>query len=374
MANSALNAAKAAKLLSKGTVSSYTAKVAEGIERCICAGLTVHLEGSPGTGKSSLIKMVAESLDLKVIDVRLSTKDTTDLSGLPDFVDVKNAAGEKIGRRMHFTPSTEFPLEGMDEIPVNPKTGQPYEGWLLFFDEISSATPSVQSAAYEVILDRMVGEYPLHERVAVVTAGNKESDQAVVFPMSTALRNRMVHIPYELKKDAWVEWARNNNIDSRLIAYVRWKPEHIEKFDPNNIQLNFASARTMEFTNRILEESGGVIDDVARMLIKGALGEGVGNEFMAFCNYYTEIPEIKDIVANPLTAPMPDQLGHQFALAGVIAQAMETSNCSALIQYAGRMDKEFQVVMAKDVATRKSTLLGHPDFLKWVNDNVDLFA
>ena len=67
-----------------------------------------------------------------------------------------------------------------------------YAGWLLFLDEFNSASVAVQAASYKIVLDRMVGKGHLHKNVAVVCAGNLESDGAIVEQMSTPLQSRLV--------------------------------------------------------------------------------------------------------------------------------------------------------------------------------------
>lgn len=114
-------------------------KAAQLITAMITANVPVNLIGSPGVGKSDVIKQVAADHNLKVIDFRLSTADPTDLSGLPFMKDGRST----------YLPNEAFPLES-DPIPTyvdaNGNTQQ-YAGWLLFLDEISNAPMSVQAAA-----------------------------------------------------------------------------------------------------------------------------------------------------------------------------------------------------------------------------------
>ena len=139
----------------------------------IRAKLVPMLVGSPGCGKSQIIYKIAQDYNLKVIDLRLAQCDPTDLAGFPTVN----------GKKADYLPMAHFPIEG-DEIPKG------YSGWLLFLDEMTSAPPAIQAAAYKLILDRMVGSHHLHKNVAIVGAGNLETDNAIVQPMSTALQSR----------------------------------------------------------------------------------------------------------------------------------------------------------------------------------------
>lgn len=96
----------------------------------IKAKLVPMLDGSPGIGKSQISHQIARDYNLKVIDVRLSQCDPTDLLGFPQI----------IGNRAGYVPMETFPIEG-DKIPEG------YVGWLLFLDEFNAASPAVQAAA-----------------------------------------------------------------------------------------------------------------------------------------------------------------------------------------------------------------------------------
>ena len=182
----------------------------------INADVPVNLIGSPGLGKSDTIKSVAEKLNLKVIDFRLSTADPTDLTGLPFIKD---------GRSV-FLPNEAFPLS-TDAVPEG------FSGWLLFLDEITNAPMAVQAASYKLILDREVGMHKLHDAVKIVSAGNKLDDgAAVVGEMSSALKSRMAHINIEISLKAWMDWALKANVHHSITSFLKFKPDALYNFDP----------------------------------------------------------------------------------------------------------------------------------------------
>ncbi|OZB41166.1 MAG: hypothetical protein B7X50_07665 [Alishewanella sp. 34-51-39] len=129
-----------------------------------------------------------------------------------------------------------FPLES-DEVPKG------YNGWLLFLDEFTSATRAVQASAYKLVLDRMVGDHYLHKNVAIVCAGNLETDGAIVEAMSTALQSRLVHFEVAVDSECWLEWAVKNDIDHRITSYIRFKPDNLYTFKADHTDKTYGSPR-----------------------------------------------------------------------------------------------------------------------------------
>ena len=75
-------------------------QAADLITTALKAKLVPMLHGSPAVGKSSIVKQIAKQFNLKVIDLRLSQCDPTDLMGFP-YIN-----GAKAG----YVPMDTFPI------------------------------------------------------------------------------------------------------------------------------------------------------------------------------------------------------------------------------------------------------------------------
>ena len=150
----------------------------------------IFLWGPPGIGKSDIIKQLGTELDAHVIDVRLSLWEPTDIKGIPYF--------DSNSGKMVWAPPSELPDE---ELASKHKT------IILFMDEMNSAAPSVQAAAYQLILNRRVGTYKLPDNVVMVAAGNRETDKGVTFRMPAPLANRFVHLEMTVDWDDYFDWC-----------------------------------------------------------------------------------------------------------------------------------------------------------------------
>lgn len=328
----------------------------------IKAKLVPMIHGSPAIGKSSIVHAIAEEFNLKVIDLRLSQCDPTDLLGFPRINEETNKAG--------YVPMETFPIAGDSLPPVTNEdgksTGKHYDGWLLFLDELPTAPPAVQAAAYKLILDRMVGVHKLHSKVAIVGAGNLESDNALVNPMSTALQSRLMHLTLKLDHKEWMDWARTRGTDFRITAFLGFKPEALHRFDPNHTDYTYPAPRTWHFVDNALKACGTTESDIFEYMAAGCVGDGMATEFINFCKVETELPKFKDIVMAPDTCKVPAEPSILWLLCGFIGNNIAMDNADQVMKYVKRLPAEFQVTALKEAVKRNVGLMSQASVQKWI--------
>ena len=319
------------------------------------ARLVPLVQGSPGIGKSSIAKQIAKEFNLKLIDVRLAQCDPVDLLGFPQIH--SNKAG--------YVPMDTFPIEG-DPIPSG------YSGWLILFDELTSAPPAIQAASYKILLDRMVGNHHLHKNVALMAAGNLETDNAIVQPMSTALQSRLVHLELVVDAKEWNEWASGFGIDHRITSYINFKPGMLYTFMPDHTDNTYACPRSWEFADRLLKVTELDDKDLLPMLA-GTISEGVAREFIGFCKIYQSLPTMDQIQSNPEAITVPDEPSVLFALTGSIAHNINKENATSLMKFVERLPVEFQVVTMKEAWRRNSTIKENAAVRNWISKSASSF-
>lgn len=344
--------------------------------QAIKAGLTPYIEGSPGIGKSAIPVEICERFNLKLIDLRLSQCEPTDLLGFPSI--------DKAANKASYVPMDTFPIKG-DVLPL--KTAEVkdtqgnvvtpavyYSGWLLFLDELSHADRSTQKASYKLILDKKVGDVPLHSNVLVVAAGNKESDNAFVEPMSTALQSRLCHLDMEIDVNDWIEWALNSGIDHRITSYIKWKPKLIYTFKPNHTEKTYACPRTWEHLSKVITQIP-IISKDDLPIIAGIVSESVAREFNAFCKLFTKIITADQIIANPHGIDVPSDPAVLYALTGSLAHNMTDVNCTSLMAFIGRLPMEFQVLTMREVVRRDKSIAKLQPIKDWRKASaIDLYS
>ena len=314
-------------------------KLREAMIRCLFAGLTPLVTSSPAIGKSDITQSIAKEYRLKLIDFRVPQADVTDFNGLP-FRNEQN--------RAEFLPFDIFPLED-DPIPEG------YDGWMIFLDELTSAPKHLQSPAYKLILDRMVGTKKLHPRVVIAAAGNLASDKAIVHEMSTALQSRLVHLELALSHSEWMDWAVKNKIDSRILAFLQFKPDLLHKFNPDHNDKTFAAPRTWGFVSKLIV--GQPVDMADLPLIAGAISPGPAQEFISFVKVFDELPKLADIIASPTTIAVPFEPSIKFALSTVLAEKMDSTNVGALCEFLERTPVECRVLCMRMLRQRAPEMM-----------------
>ena len=321
---------------------------------------SVMLWGPPGIGKSQAVRQIAKEIEentgkkVQVTDVRLLLFNPIDLRGIPTSNEDKTLA-------VWLKPQIFQMDEG--EGVVN----------ILFLDEISAAPQSVQAAAYQITLDRVVGEHKLPDNCIVIAAGNRTTDKSVAFRMPKALANRLLHIEVEGSFESWKRWAIGSGINEKVIGFLSFRQNYLMGFDSASDDLAFPTPRAWEMVSNLLNN---IDDDVEKMysLIAGIVGIGVAVEFRTWTKIYKELPDIEAIFDGQ-TPPMPQSTDTMYALtAAMISYAREHKNemgrIANSIRYANLMTPDFSTVLMRDYMflekDYKSKLMAIPEFVKWL--------
>jgi hypothetical protein len=239
----------------------------------------LFLWGPPGIGKSELVEGITNELGGLMIDLRLGQMEPTDIRGIPFY--------NKDSGKMDWAPPVELPDE---------ETASQYPIVVLFLDELNSAAPSVQSAAYQLILNRRIGKYILPKNVVMVAAGNRESDKGVTYRMPTPLANRFIHQEMKVDFASYQTWAVLNGIHKDVVGYLSFAKQDLYDFDAKSASRAFATPRSWTFVSQLLDDEDSD-DDTLTNLVAGTVGEGLAVKFMAHRKVAGRMPKPEDILS-----------------------------------------------------------------------------
>lgn len=304
----------------------------------------VMLWGPPGIGKSDLVHQVGMFTEHDVWEMRLSIMDPTEVKGIL-FPNTKTKEAN------WFFPDTL------------PKKGK----GILFLDEINTAPPAVQAAAYQLVLNRRLGEYVLPKDWRIVAAGNRMGDRGVTYAMPSPLANRFIHLDLDPDLDDWCLWAMKNGVANENIAFLRFKPDLLHKFDPATNPRAFPSPRTWVFVDEISKLN--LPPALEFEAVKGAVGEGPASERAAFLKTLKHMPKIDEILLNPEKVKVPEEPSVLYALSTALANVSSENNFDRLMIYVDRMPKEFQVVTVRTAIKRETGCDETKAYQKWAIEN-----
>lgn len=321
---------------------------------------SVMLWGPPGVGKSQGVRQLASEIAQRtgkrceVTDVRLLLFNPIDLRGIPTADKSKTLA-------VWLRPKI-FQMDESNDV-IN----------ILFLDEISAAPQSVQAAAYQITLDRTVGEHKLPDNCIVIAAGNRVTDKSVAYKMPKALANRLCHLEITGNGDAWMRWAVKNGIHEKVLGFLSFRTDLLMCFEAANDDLAFATPRSWEMVSNILGLMDGDVEK-SFSLIAGCVGLGTAIELRSWSKIYSKLPAIKDIFAGK-SCPMPDTSDAIYALIAsmtVYAREHKTDmkGIANSIRYALGFTPDFSAVLLKNyMAIEKGfreKLMKVPEFQRFV--------
>ena len=305
-------------------------------------GHTPFIWGDPGIGKSDTVRTVADTLKIDLVDLRLSIFDPTDLKGFP----VVKGSGKN--EAMHFVPPAVLPTKGKG---------------ILFLDELPAAPPAVQAAAYQLILDKKLGEYNLPAGWFIAAAGNHARNGGVHYSLPPALANRFVHIEMECSQEDWDAWAAQHDISDITRAFMRFRPALLHDMEARKTGMAFPTPRSWAFADDVAKQKLGVAEELE--LLKGTVGEGAAVEYLAFVKTARELPSANEILLSPDTAPVPTSPAAKYAVATMLERKADTKNFKQCMQYIQRLDVEYQTAFMHGITKHKRELCATKDYTDW---------
>jgi len=319
----------------------------------------VMLWGPPGVGKSQIIMQIGHKHDMPVIDIRLSQMEPSDLRGIPF----------KQNDRVEWAVPSILP-----DADAHGTSG------ILFLDEINSAAPSVSAAAYQLILDRRLGNYQVPDGWAIFAAGNRQGDRGVTYAMPAPLANRFSHYEIDLNLDDWVAWAFRAGMDERIIGFLRFRPELLFDFDPAHNPAAFPSPRSWEYAHRALQKFM-EFPDLLLGSLQACVGQAAGIECHAFMQSLDQMPDL-DRILNGEDTKAPEEIDLQYAVASaLVGRAIKAQGSDQagkvfgnILKYAGCFpQREMGVMLVSDMHRAIGNDLFEVDeFADWADSIADL--
>lgn len=324
---------------------------------------TPFLWGAAGVGKSSAIYELADKIEsetdktVKVTDIRLLLFSPVDLRGVP-VADAERQFTKWLMPKI-------FDMNSSESV-VN----------ILFLDELSAAPQTVQAAAYQICLDRKIGEFRLPENCIVIAAGNRTTDQSVAYKMPKALCNRLMHFNVSASFEEWRAWAVENKVSPKVIGYLAFDNSRL-CVEPESSDLAYCTPRSWVYVSNLLSLGFDDNFDVLAM-IAACVGLDAAKEFEAFCKGCMNMPPVDEILKGRCTT-FPKTHDVMYALVSSLvallyrkAETVSITELENVCKYVTKLPNDFCMSFMKDINRIKDMnlkLMKCKEFQVWLSKN-----
>lgn len=270
---------------------------------CVSARIPVLVWGSPGEGKTAAVES-ARGSGWHVETVIITHSEPSDFAGLPVVGPdgTVTLAPPAWARRLadHDGPS------------------------IAFFDEFSTASPSLQAAALRPLTHYEVGSIQLPDTVSFVAAANPADVAAAGWELAAPTASRFVHLEWGMPYDVFSEGLITGHWPS-LPAYG--SPEgYAHLLDAERVlvagflgvresQLSsiphtaadrgraFPTPRTWDFAARLgaFARAVDANDDVRRLLVAGSVGDAAAHEYLRWAATH-DLADPEQLLSDPESA------------------------------------------------------------------------
>ena len=296
--------------------------------RAIAAGVRANVPtlvwGDPGVAKTASLTAFGRASGYHVETVVGSVRESTDFMGLPY---------ENDGVVAYTTLSWAQRCAQADKA-------------LLFFDELTTAPPSVQRAMLRILQERVVGEFQLPDSVAIVAAANPASVAVDGWDLPAPIANRLMHVDWRLDTDGWLAGVMTGfttapetietilgrgdvsyriKVKSQVTTFLRTRPDLLHKMptDPVTAGKGWPSPRSWTNAMTVLGELNPADEDAALIVLTGCVGDGAAGEYLAWLDA-ADLYDPDQVMADPSIVDWrgsrPDRL---FALVYSIAALIQ---------------------------------------------------
>ena len=330
----------------------------------------VNLVGAPGIGKSSAVYQAAERLSVElsaklkkqvtvvVRELRIGGRDPADIAGY------RIVSGEKTIATLPDWWPTADELFG-----------------ILFLDELAQGMLASMNALSEIMLDHRLGEFLLPPGWVVVAASNRKADRAGVNRVPSQIQDRMLTLNIEVDVDEAKTYAIEHDWYDAIVSYWNYRPAHLHHLDDQGFG---STQRSWEVVSDL--EKADLSPDVTSTLIAAAIGGEVSATYAAFKKYQANLPDLKDLIADPQGWTTDYKPEITYALIGALSTVMakDPSYADAIITYLRRLpQQEFAFCCIADAerfsaaavkrGEKVKALTTSKEFSAWIVENRDVY-
>ncbi|MCM1370536.1 MAG: ATP-binding protein [Clostridium sp.] len=317
------------------------------IEGALKSNISVFLHGKPSDGKSARVKQLDPDCEI----IYLATTIAESLIG-------KSVYNQATGEMIDVMPTWLKKI-------IKKCEDEPNKLHIIFFDEITNATPTIQKLAFNIILDKEVnGIWKLPQNARIVAAGNETTDSISANEISEPLFNRFAHVYINTTISSWLKWASTPKeqyerldyekqeeprmlIHPAIYAYIAYKANgnHSVLRTPYNGKTPNADPRKWEMASKVLYKTGNP------HMLRSLIGQDLTIDFIKFAKQ--SVITIEDVLNENYTEEdLKMNVSEKFATA-VGLSSVDEDNLLVI--------RNFVMKLGRDIVATFDSLWTHGD-------------
>lgn len=247
----------------------------------------LNITSKPGVAKSAIGKSIADKMNFRYMDIRLSMVDETDVGLYPSINEVE--VDGKMVKCLDFVVP-RWAVEANKQPTI------------IHFEELNRASQQVRNAALQILLERQIGtDFKFNENVLMMSSGNLgDEDGTDVEEFDAALNNRLVHINHTLSPDEWIRDFAMENCHKLITSFIKAHPEQMYKSSENTKA--YATPRSWTMMSKFITENFGQDASPREFLplLKEVASGYLGNSAVKFVQYCEDMLNISinDVINN----------------------------------------------------------------------------
>lgn len=320
--------------------------------------ISVHVQGSPGIGKSSMLKTLASMYPThEPVYIDCADLDLGDLAMPAMNHELKSTS---------YYPNERFGLH--KGVPV-----------IIMLDELTKASEPVKNMLLPVLLERRLGSVKFHPDSIVFSTGNLTSD-GVGDTLKAHAKNRVTIVNLRTPNaDEFVAWGIDNNVVPEVMAWVKAFPhalamytdesqaDNLYIYNPRKQQSAFVSPRSLEKASHIVRRRKNMDEDTLITALSGTIGEAAARDMSAYFTLADQLPSREFVYKSPEIAPIPENPAARIILVLRELVSVTEENLTTWMTYLRRMPMEEQALFAVSImaSSRRSMAASNREFVEW---------
>ena len=248
----------------------------------------LNITSKPGVAKSAIGKSIADKMNFRYMDIRLSMVDETDVGLYPSINEIE--VDGKMVKCLDFVVP-RWAVEANKQPTI------------IHFEELNRASQQVRNAALQILLERQIGtDFRFNDSVLMMSSGNLgDEDGTDVEEFDSALNNRLVHINHTLSVDEWIKDFAMDNCHKLITSFINAHPEQMYKGATENTKA-YATPRSWTMMSKFITENFGQDASPREFLplLKEVASGYLGNSAVKFVQYCEDMLNISinDVINN----------------------------------------------------------------------------